>query len=226
MANRHPARGCYQITSRGDPSRRDAGEPGSSAGLPGGAVVGGGARRGSRVAVGEAASTARCSALHPITSQTADLPSHRDLPYSRHTQAHCRSTDSTLGPRWRGRRYWITWFGAGWPISGTSWPGSRSCWSVRTRCCRNCRHWATPSGRGTLELECDAGSAELLGRDGRGRTGGSCQFRQRAWWLRTRTSVDRTHCSGESTADGSWPSPAWAAGRYAVVVKPIRGARP
>jgi hypothetical protein len=48
--------------------------------------------------LGEAASTARRSALHPITSQTADLPSHRGPPYSRHTQAHCRSTDSTLRP--------------------------------------------------------------------------------------------------------------------------------
>jgi hypothetical protein len=33
-----------------------------------------------------------------LTNQTADLPSHRDPPYSRYTQAHCRSTDSALGP--------------------------------------------------------------------------------------------------------------------------------
>jgi len=46
---------------------------------------------------GEAASTVRRSAPHSITSQTA-VYLHRDPPYGRHTQAHCTSTDSALGP--------------------------------------------------------------------------------------------------------------------------------
>jgi hypothetical protein len=62
----------------------------------GGAVVGG-ARRGSRSQVGEAATTARRSALHPITGQTADLPSHRN-DHTVATPTHCRVTDSALRP--------------------------------------------------------------------------------------------------------------------------------
>jgi hypothetical protein len=92
---------------------------------------------------------------------------------------------------------------------------------------RELHAWATPSGRRPWELGGDGQGAELLGRAGRRGPGVPVRFGSVPSGSAPGAAPSGHTGPAISIAVRSSPSPAWPAGRSAVVVnRPISGARP